>query len=247
MIVETHWPEVKSYLAEPLLRDLWVRSSLRAPPEWTFRLTCQRDAQDVMRVYAGEPRLDVWLEANTEDARTLLRTLPSERRMAVLVGTPLGLQLVQEELTGSVRFDGVFCFTDSQRFRPSFTQSAKKLGPEDRDALQRYPDELEITRFDKGWQSYYGSYHAGELVAYATCPWSGDGMVEVEVDVRPEYWGQGYGRSVVSAATADLLKQNEVVLYHATYRDSLASLRLCLAVGFVPLRISFVFEGERQS
>jgi len=118
---------------------------------------------------------------------------------------------------------------------------------EDRSALQRYPAsnnrDVFFQFFDDGKMSLYGSYKGDEIVGYSATFYPGNTVTWVRV--RPEFRGLGYGRSLLSICTNDLLKENEKVYYYACM-DEMANLRTCLAVGFVPLREMFCYQVMRN-
>ena len=252
-VIKTQWPEINTYLAAELSDDIYIRRHLRqeVPPQYKSGLyVCgQREARNVMRCYESFRGLEVWLEAQSDDARALLHHLPVNKRIFIEVGTPLGLELVQEELTGIVGVLTLFCIVDQQRFRPAQIHPVKKLEPEDRDALKRYPDYIVFKNrntffelFDEGKINLHGCYEKEEVVGYAAPGEKGNIMC---VHVRPELRGQGYGRSLLSSCTEYLLKEHEMVFYDACM-ENIEHLRVCLAVGFVPLRQTFFFEGEKK-
>lgn len=243
-IIETRWPEVTGRLAPYLTEDRYVRCHLRqADPVDCFVVAGSHAAEDVMRTYAHDPT--VWLEAHTEKARELLRTLPAGRESSVLVGTALGLRLVQQEMSGTVSPAGVFCVLERRRFRPVKKHGVRKLEKADRSALESYPEQrdLEVTLrcFDENSEGFYGCLENGRLIGYAVA--SRD--FSLCVHVRPEFRGQGYGSSLLSAAAEEVLNKDGVALFDAETTRDMAELRLALAVGFVPHREQFWFQGKR--
>ncbi|NLW49294.1 MAG: GNAT family N-acetyltransferase [Candidatus Brocadiaceae bacterium] len=234
-------------MAQELLVDPYVVWHARATDSTDFLLVgSTRDSRNLARVYPSAPKHDVWLEAHDESAASLLHGLPARRSLFFQGATSLGLRLIQEAFVGAADVCGVFCVADRSRFQPVFRHEARKLEPRDWQALERCDAEYEPPGPGNDWERVYGSYKGDELAGYAWA-WCADGMAEVHVKIRPEHWRQGYGQSVVSAATEDMLRANDVVLYHATGENNLASLRLCLSLGFTPIRTTFAFTGVRRA
>ncbi len=248
-VMETRWPEVKELLAAELAEDLYVCWRLEHPSgrAAVIRVTGERDARNVMAVGEAPFGLLVWLEAGDEEARALLRSLPGGKELQVMVGNGLGLELVQQELTGSVSVGTLFCMADEGRLRPQDVRPVLKLTQDDRPALERYPPggnpEFFFSLFDEGKVNVYGCYEDEEVVGVGVLF---PGSNEITwVDVRPEWRGRGYGRSLVSRLASEMLKNHDVVIYEACM-DTLANVRTCLACGFVPLRETFTFNGQRE-
>ena len=161
-----------------------------------------------------------------------------------------GLRLVQEELSGTVSVYGICCFVDRARFRPVKAHPFSRLGRSDQEALESYPERCPVNwdqwfkSVEEGREAVFGCYDGGRLAGYSTatlCEKVGDGGVSG----RPEFSGRGYGRSLLSAAAEEVLQKNDTVLYHSCMED-MATLRVCLAVGFAPLREVLYFEGRRR-
>jgi len=248
-IVQTQWPEVKGQVSQELLEDLYVRWHLEHPNgrAAVISVTAQRDARNAMTVGEAPFGLIVWLEARDGDARELLRSLPAGEVLQVTVGNGQGLELVQQELTGSVSVGTLFCMADQERFRPQNVHPVLELTHDDRPALERYPPggnpEVFFGLFDEGKVDVYGCYEGEEIVGVGVLF---PGSNEVTwVDVRPEWRGRGYGRSLVSRLASETLKKHDVVIHEACM-DTLANVRTCLACGFVPIRETFIFGGKRK-
>jgi GNAT superfamily N-acetyltransferase len=71
-----------------------------------------------------------------------------------------------------------------------------------------------------------------QVVAAAGVNWRSPMFAEIYVRVQPEARGRGWGRSVVRAVTAELLKGSVTPLYYVS-QDNSASYDLALDVGFV--------------
>ena len=248
-VIETRWPEVNTHIAAQLSNDSYIRWHIRQDFEGNASLYVygQRDAQDIMRLARTPSGLQVWLEARTDGSRVLLRDLPMDEEVSISLGTPLGLELVQEELTGIVKVLSLFCMVDKRRFRPSQVHPVSKLECGDWEALQRYPASLNrdafFGLFDAGVVDLYGSYKDNEIAGYAVG--IDDGMASSWVHVSREFRGQGYGRSLLSVCASDLLQEHETVFFDACM-DEMANFRVCLSVGFIPLRQMSNFEGRRS-
>jgi GNAT superfamily N-acetyltransferase len=246
--IQTKWPEVEDRLAGEVCADPYVRWHLKQALPWEAKLhvLSRRKGRDVMRTYEAPYGLEVWLEAQTDDARLLLRCLPLDRELFVSLGTSRGLDLTQQEVTGRVTGFSLFCMTERHRLRPVDTHHVTRLTQADRDALRRYPPapnrDSFFQSFDEGKVDLWGCYEHGEIVGYAAA-FCGD-MSVAWVDVTPDFRGRGYGGSLLSACAMDLLREHEVVLYDACL-DEMANARLCLSVGFVPLRLMSYFTGKR--
>ena len=247
-ITEVRSPEVNSYLALEAANDPYVRWHIEEHfgAKGTFYVPGRGGARDVLRLSETPHGVDAWLEAQSDGARPLLSKLPAGRRIGISVGTESGLELVQEELTGTARPLNIFCMVDAQRFRPAQVRPVSKLGPSDRGALEHYPAsqnrEFFLRCFDEAETDLYGAYHNGTIVGYAAA-YPHDTLVWVHV--VPDFRGRGYGRSLLSRCVTDLLQQHKVAFWRACMED-MANLRVCLAAGFVPLREMFSFTGERR-
>lgn len=248
-IIETRWPDVLGLVSAQLAQDPYVCWRLEHPSGRgaVITVTGQHDARNVMTVGEAPFGLVVWLEARDEDARELLRSLPAGKDLQVIVGNGQGLELVQQELTGSVSVGTLFCIVDRQRLRVQHVHAVTKMTHDDRPALERYPPggnpEVFFSLFDEGKVDAYGCYEDEEAVGFAVLF---PGSSEITwVDVRPEWRGRGYGRSLVSRLALEMLKNHDVVIYEACM-DTLANVRTCLACGFVPIRETFFFDGQRK-
>lgn len=139
-VFETKWPDVNEHLAAELREDLYVQEELRqTDPSDLLYVTGEREARNAFRIWPKSAHFDVWLEAQDEDARALLRLLPRDRDVRIEVGSPFGLKMVQEEVTGVVSVGGTYCFVDLGRFRPSYAQTVKPLARKDQEALEEAP------------------------------------------------------------------------------------------------------------
>ena len=137
-VIQTKWPDVDEHLATELREDLYVQEQLRqTDPSDLLYVTGEQDARNALRIWRETPDYGVWLEAQDEDARALLRLLPSNRDVCIEVGSLLGLKLVQEELTGVVSVGGTYCFVDLGRFRPSQPQKVEPLNRTHQEALAK--------------------------------------------------------------------------------------------------------------
>ncbi len=251
-VFETKWPDVNEHLAPELREDLYVQEELRqTDPSDLLYVTGEREARNALRIWPKNADFDVWLEARDEDARALLRLLPPDRDVRIEVDLPFGLKLVQEELSGVVSAGGTYCFVDLGRFRPSHAQTVTPLARKDQDALERYPEEqpmdwdAELKGVEEGSDRLFGCWEEDQIVGYATA-WSYNRVGHADANVRPEYRGRGYGRSLLSAATEDRLQRDEVVLCHCCM-ENMANLRIALALGFAPLRETLYFEGRLKA
>ena len=247
-IVETSWPEVKELLAPELADDRYVCWRLEHPSgrAAAISVTGERDARNVLTVGDAPFGLVVWLEARDGDARELLRSLPAGKELQVMVGNGQGLELVQQELTGTVSVGTLFCMVDRQRFRVQRVRAVTELTHKDRPALERYPSAgntgVFFSLFDEGKVDVCGCYEGEEIVGFGVLfPGSNE---TTWMDVRPEWRGRGYGRSLLSWLALEMLKTNDVVIYEACM-ETLANVRTCLACGFVPTRQTFIFSGRR--
>jgi len=244
-MVKTQYPEVKTYLDDELLNDPYIASYIKNGNDLYVA-----GRRNVMFCQELPFQLQVWIEARDNDARELLRTLPKDNDLSIEFGNPFSLRLVQDELkglNGTVKQNSIFCMVDQRRFRPVSICPVKKLDRKDRSALQRYPAsnnrDVFFQFFDDGKMSLYGSYKEDEIVGYSAVFYPGN--TATWVHVRPEFRGLGYGCSLLSVCTNDLLSENEIVYYYACM-DEMANLRTCLAVGFVPLREMFCYQVTRN-
>ncbi|NLW51633.1 MAG: GNAT family N-acetyltransferase [Candidatus Brocadiaceae bacterium] len=247
----TAWPDVNQHLAADLRDDLYVQDELRqADPSDPLYVSGGQGARNALRMWLQYDPLDVWIEAQDEDARRLLRLLPADRDLHVKVASPFGLQIVQEELRGTVSVGQVFCFVDRARFRPSLVHRTMPLSRNDEKALAEYPEQWptdwdrELEGVDAGSDCMFGCWEDGQLVGYATA-YSYDGVGQITADVRPEWRGKGYGRSLLSSAIEDRLQRDRCVLCSCCM-ENIAHLRTAVALGFAPLRQTFYFHGRRR-
>jgi hypothetical protein len=230
-------PDVCGRLADDVAADPYVRFHLRGQVETSGELYVPDGpgARDVIWFWRPPHGIEVWLEANTDDARSLLRCLPVDQNVNVSMGNPRALKMLQEEPVATITGLSLFSMTDRTRFRPAGIHPVGKLTVQDRAALERFPTshnrDLFFRFFDEGKVGLYGCYEGNEIVGYA--PLSDSAMVGL-VEVRPEFQRQAYGRSLLRACMAELLESHEMVFFDACM-DDLANVRLCLAVGFVPI------------
>jgi len=248
-VLETGWPEVNRHLAQELRDDLYVQEALRQTDPSDLLYVTGARARNAMRIWPQSAEYDVWLEARDEGARALLMLLPTDRDVRFEVGTLLGLQMVQEEVDGVLSVGGTYCFVDRERFTPRRVREVSALGIEDREALDRYPQQHpvdwsgELDDVKKGTGAVFGCWSDGEIVGYSTA-WSYNDIGHVDLDVRPGHRGRGCGRSLLSAATENRLASDRTVLCHCCM-EAIANLRVSLAVGFAPMRQTFYYQGRR--
>jgi ribosomal protein S18 acetylase RimI-like enzyme len=207
----------------------------------------QRNVRDLMKVWRAPHGIEVWLEAQTDNARALLRTLPTDADSFLSCATKLGLKLIQEELDCTATGSSLFCMVSRPTLTPAHVYPVSQLGKEDRSALERYRGSGNTAHFlrlfDEGELDLYGAYDAGEIVGYVAS-FHGDPCIPW-LEVRPESRGCGYGRSLLSACATDLLRGEANVFYDACL-DDMANLRVCLAIGFAPLRQIMYLSGRRR-
>ena len=244
-VIKTRWPEVQTHLPVELLDDVYVRHHLKQDFEGSATLIVY--GPNVMRTWNAPHGLEIWLEARDDSARQLLRSLPKDKEVFVSIGThfsPFGLRVIQEEFVGQVTGLSLFCTVNRERFRPQNSHPVSKLSGADRDALGRYcvshNAKIFLRFFDEGKVKIYGAYEGKEIVG---CCAAFPGNTVSWLEVKPQFRRQGYGRCLLSACVEEMLKENDMVVYEACM-DEVANLRVCLAVGFVPLRQTFYFKGR---
>lgn len=242
-IVSTRWPDVAELLSEQLLSDPYVRWHLMQDFGGSGALrVC---GPNVLRSRDAPYGLEIWLEAHDDGARRLLRELPAHRNACISIGTPLGLQLVQEEMEGRIGPLSLFCMVDRGRLRPQGAFPVRRLSHADRDAVQRYATshnaKMFLRYFDEEKVALYGCYQEEEIVG---CCGAFPGDTVSWLEVKPELRRRGYGRCLLSACVADMLQEHEMVFYEACM-DEIANVRVSLPAGFVPIRQTFFFEGKR--
>ena len=245
-ITETIWPEAKDALPDDLRDDPYIQCSAKhyVQPPNVLRI-CNGN---IMGVSDRPYGLEVWFEAHNDHARDLLQGLPTDRDLCISIGTATGLEFIQDELEGRVKPLSLFCVVDKRRFCSQEIHNARLLTAEDRHALEDYATSHNAKMFlqfsSEGKVNLYGVYH-GKTIVGCCGVFCGDNQFSW-IEVKPEFRGQGYGRSLISVCVRDMLLEHEMVSYEACM-DEMANLRVCLAVGFVPLRETFYFEGKRRS
>ena len=251
-VLKTQPVDIDKYLSPELRNDLYVQDSVyEACPQGGLLLVGEGATQSVMRHRRlrreGRNEVDVWCEARSEGARELLDGLCEGEMISLTVGNVLGLRLAQEYLQGRVEPYHVFCTINCGRLRVAQLHRVQPLGREGRERLRDYPDPYNLQSIleDSSLpRRLYICERQQAVVGYAAAPF-GPRHNAVWVHVRPDFRGLGYGRSLLSVATEDLLLERETVVFHACLAD-MAPLRLAVACGFAPTRQVFVVRGTRR-
>jgi GNAT superfamily N-acetyltransferase len=243
--INNQWPEIKSKLPTQLQNDPYIESSVSMFLHQPNALQIKNG--NMLGMLERPYGMEMWFEAFNDDARMLLQNIPVNKKLNIAIGNALGLRLVQEELDGFIKPLQIFCFVNQTRFRPQKKHPVTLLTKADRDAIVRYAQshnaKVFLHHFDEGTAKLYGAYSGSDIVG---CCSSFDHNYFDWFEVKPEFRGQGYGRSLISACVTDLLVKHRVV-YHDVCMDDMSTLRAFLAAGFTPLRQTFYFTGQRQA
>jgi GNAT superfamily N-acetyltransferase len=249
-----------------LYRDPFANASLLAAVErrqprlrdvWTYR---ERELAGVL-VFSPGPggERGVGLEAETPAAAVaLLASLPAGEEFGFGLHRAWMTEIL-EELFRAQR-DAVMCAfrCDAAGFRPA--HGGRLLTRKDDRAVRRSHDEAFLVSFrdavrgrltgDRLALQAYGVFDGDRLVARCLSTW-GDSGIDREIGtvwsvyVEPSCRGRGFGRAVVSAATAAILATGRTARYFS-YVENEASRRLCVALGYDHDHDIHYFHGARR-
>ena len=127
-------------------------------------------------------------------------------------------------------------YLDAADFRPANTLAARQLTYVHIPALTRLEEaclssEWEASGIDYHRPPIFGCFAGKELVAAATLEQRDPISLSIGVIVHPDYRGRGYGKAVVSEATAYALAQLPIVHYQ-TLLVNAHSIAIATALGF---------------
>jgi GNAT superfamily N-acetyltransferase len=127
-------------------------------------------------------------------------------------------------------------YLDAAGFRPADTMGARQLTYVHIPALTRLEEaclssEWEASGIDYHRPPLFGCFAGTELAAAATLEQRDPISLSIGVIVHPDYRGRGYGKAVVSEATAYALAQMPIVHYQ-TLLVNAHSIAIASALGF---------------
>ena len=134
-------------------------------------------------------------------------------------------------------------YVDASTFRPPPSQSSgrpmpyvRRIAPADLPALERLiascpPQDWADSAIQPDHSPIFVLEQSGELVAAASAPDDGAGVVSVGVITHPAWRGRGYGAAVVAALTADRLADG-AILHYQTLGANRASVAVARALGY---------------
>ena len=149
-----------------------------------------------------------------------------EDRLRALVSYPI-------ELVIGPAFVG---YTNRANFRPTPAAGAHVLGQQDITALEDLRGACSELEWEHGGsqlgdQPVVGEYSGDQLVAVAGYQlWSGE-IAHIYVITHPQHRGKGYGKSVVSRITDEVLNQGLVPQYQ-TLEDNVSSMAIARSLEF---------------
>lgn len=142
-------------------------------------------------------------------------------------------------------------YVDTQAFQPAPPPEepgvvVRRLAPADLPALDSFqaacpPHEWQDSAIAPAHAPIYVAERDGRLLAAASAPDDGPGLVSVGVTTSPAARGKGYGRAVVSALTANRLATGMIVHYQ-TLRANLPSIAIAHSLGFTDLATSLAIR-----
>jgi ribosomal protein S18 acetylase RimI-like enzyme len=253
-------------IARFLYRDPFANASIlaaverRQPRMRDVRIYRERRVTGVL-VFSPGPAGErgVGLEAETREAAAALLA-------SLSIGEEFGFGLhrawmteLLEEMFRAQR-DAVMCAyrCDASRFHP-FTGGRPLTRSDDR-AVRRCQDEAFLISFrdavrgrltgDRLVLHAHGVFAGDRLVARCLTTW-GDRGIDREIGTvwsvytEPSCRGQGFGRAVVSAATAAILASGRTARYFS-YTENEASRRLCTALGYRHDHDIHYYHGARR-
>ena len=172
-----------------------------------------------------------------------IRTLLAAMTVTELF-SPLGIEEIGQAVPPQDRqgfIDGwIYTITDPKAFRPRIQHDVQALMTSDMPRVKREfglamrpGDEVQPEHL--AWA--FACYCRGEPVSIATISWNHGGTAQIAIaGTEGPYRRQGYGSTVVSAATDCILQQNRAVLYE-TVSSNVPALRMVRPLGF-----SLVFQ-----
>jgi len=161
-----------------------------------------------------------------------LKSAVSGRRLREILGQEVLTRLISllpaRENPWVVESENVLLYCTRNTFTPQNIFLAKPV-PDDDPLWQDWEEDLP-GKLDAA----YGVYIDGVRVSRATLTRPGPGSEHfraVGIYTKPEYWGKGYAKACVSAATQHALEHGLVPLYN-TQAENAASLAVARAVGY---------------
>jgi GNAT superfamily N-acetyltransferase len=149
-----------------------------------------------------------------------------EDRLRALVSYPV------EQVIGPA-FVG---YTNRANFRPTPAGGAHVLLPQDITALEDLRSACSELEWEHGGSQLgdrpvVGEYSSDQLVAVAGYQLLGSEIAHIYVITHPQHRGKGYGKSVVSRITDEVLNQGLVPQYQ-TLEDNVSSMAIARSLGF---------------
>ena len=129
-------------------------------------------------------------------------------------------------------------YVESKQFRHWPHPGIRLLVPSDRVALQQLADACEVGAWEAASIApdephAFGCFVHDRLIAVARSRPGWEGTAHIGVATHPARRGQGYGRAVVSAATAQALEAGRIVLYQTLVANA-PSVALATRLGYEP-------------
>jgi GNAT superfamily N-acetyltransferase len=143
-------------------------------------------------------------------------------------------------------------YVERAQFRPAPHPGVRALSRADQAGLQQLADACEMDAWEHSGITFdephiFGCFVDDRLVAAARYQPAWEETAHIGVVTHPAYRGHGYGRAVVSAATAKGLEGGFIVLYQ-TLVNNAASVALATGLGYQPyathLAVRFISADE---
>ena len=138
---------------------------------------------------------------------------------------------------------------DPAEFRPSPSDSVRRLLPDDRLALEQFAAESDDTEWEHSAISpddeiVHGCFIGDRLVAACNVLVRADGVADFGVITRPECRGQGFGKAAVSASVQHAIDNGLLIVYQ-TLTSNHAALKIAQYLGFREYGRSFAVRLTR--
>jgi hypothetical protein len=149
-----------------------------------------------------------------------------EDRLRALVSCPVE-QVIDPAFVG---------YTNQANFRPKPAARAHVLGQQDIAALEDLRGACSELEWEHGGSQLgdrpvVGEYSGNQLVAVAGYQLWGSEIAHIYAITHPQHRGKGYGKSVVSRITGEVLNQG-LVLQYQTLEDNVSPIGIARSLGF---------------